>query len=70
MKTKATKTQRVYAFLTKGNTLTANYGRNKMNIDHVGRQVYILRKAGYNIVSKAIPSRKLGGSRVKYSLVA
>ena len=63
-----TKTMRVFNRLNSGKLVTASYGRNKMNIDHVGRQVYILRKAGYNIVSNEMPSARKGRKRVKYTL--
>lgn len=65
-----TKTERVLKRLKTKKLVTASYGRNKMNIDHVKRQVYILRKAGHVITSQPMKSGKIGRPRVKYTLSA
>jgi response regulator of citrate/malate metabolism len=64
----STQTQRVLKRLVDNKLVTASYGRSKMNIDHVKRQVYMLRKAGHNIVSQPLKSNKIGRPRVKYIL--
>lgn len=64
----STKTERVLKRLENNKLVTASYGRNKMGIDHVKRQVYILRRAGHNIVSQPMKTNKIGRPRVKYTL--
>jgi len=63
-----TQTEKVLAYLTKGNTLTAKQAMSRFKIQKLSARIHELKEEGYNIVATPLAHTGTGAPRVKYSL--
>lgn len=68
--TYVTQTDKVLAYLEKGNTLTSKQARARFGISNLRARIHELRTEGYNIVNEDVTFRDTGARGVKYVLKA
>jgi Helix-turn-helix domain len=64
----ATQAEKVLAYLSKGNTLTAKQAMSRFKIQKLSARIFELKEEGHNIVATPLPHAGVGAPRVKYSL--